>query len=79
MKVLISTLNFKEGASILRRAAKCCANLRENTMKHFTLAATLLGAIAIAPMANAQSFSQLIEDIEAVSYTHLTLPTILLV
>ena len=36
-------------------------------MKHFTLAATLLGAIAIAPMANAQSFSQLIEDIEVTS------------
>jgi len=33
-------------------------------MKQVTLAAALLGAIAIAPMANAQSFSQLIEDIE---------------
>jgi len=36
-------------------------------MKHFTLAASLLGTIAIAPSANAQSLSQLIEDIEVTS------------
>ena len=33
-------------------------------MKHLTLAATLLGAIAIAPVANAQSVTQLLNDIE---------------
>ena len=36
-------------------------------MKHFTLAATLLGAFAIAPTANAQSFSQFLDDIEVES------------
>jgi len=33
-------------------------------MKHFTLAAALLGAIALAPSAHAQDFGQLLEDIE---------------
>jgi len=36
-------------------------------MKHFTLAAALLGAIAIAPAANAQSLNQFLDDIEVTS------------
>ena len=36
-------------------------------MKNFTIAATLLGTVALTPMATAQSLAKLIDDIEATS------------
>ena len=54
------TLSFMKCSKMLRRP-------KGNTMKHFTLAAALLSAVAIAPAANAQSLNQFLDDIEVES------------